>query len=346
MVSMLQFQCAVVVLFLFLLPSSGAADEGRIELNQASVASSGGFPYTISEPGSYVLTGNLTVSPDTDALVVAAEDVDLDLNGFAIVGPFTCTAVSCAEGLGNAVNALRMDRVTVRNGNVRGFGHSCIVLGDMAGAKDLVVSNCGRNGIVVSFGSLVLRNRIGFTGREGVVHSGTSHPSAFSQNTVRKAGLGGGAYMAVKGVLATGGNTCDDNSCSPRTPQRYYLSQAAYPGSDALVGCEAGFHMASFWEIQDLGNLRYDTTLGFAQSDSGSGPPALGIGWARSGWASSVVATPGRANCNVWTSDSNMDNGSYAAVPGDWAASGASSSPWQVGVLSCSLSVQVWCIED
>ena len=100
----------------------------------------------------------------------------------------------------------------MHNGNLRGFTNTCVVLGDISEAKDLVVPNCGRLGIPVMFGSLVLRNRVGFTGREGVSHSGTSHPSAFAHNTVWKAGLGGGNDMAVNGVLATGGNSCDDGS--------------------------------------------------------------------------------------------------------------------------------------
>jgi hypothetical protein len=47
-----------------------------------------GFPVTISEPGNYRLTGNLTV-PDanTTAIDIKADDVTLDLKGFGIIGP-------------------------------------------------------------------------------------------------------------------------------------------------------------------------------------------------------------------------------------------------------------------
>ena len=41
--------------------SAGAVD-GTIEINQAKVMAAGGFPYLISNPGSYRLTGNLAIT--------------------------------------------------------------------------------------------------------------------------------------------------------------------------------------------------------------------------------------------------------------------------------------------
>ncbi len=40
-------------------------------------------PYTISNPGSYYLTGNLAVTAG-DAIVIAVDGVTLDLNGFTL----------------------------------------------------------------------------------------------------------------------------------------------------------------------------------------------------------------------------------------------------------------------
>src|SRR5882724_7856320 len=52
-----------------------------------------GFPVTISQPGSFRLSGNLIV-PDlnTTAIHITADRVTLDLNGFSITGPAVCTA--------------------------------------------------------------------------------------------------------------------------------------------------------------------------------------------------------------------------------------------------------------
>src|SRR5437660_10259917 len=50
-----------------------------------------GFPVTISQPGSYRLSSNLTV-PDanTTAILITSDNVTLDLNGFSIMGPVFC----------------------------------------------------------------------------------------------------------------------------------------------------------------------------------------------------------------------------------------------------------------
>ncbi len=56
--------------------------DGTVLINQSTVIALGGFPYTISAPGSYRLSGNLTVpNAATTAVVIAADNVTLDLNG-------------------------------------------------------------------------------------------------------------------------------------------------------------------------------------------------------------------------------------------------------------------------
>src|SRR6266700_7689406 len=67
------------------------AVDGVVLINQSTVMAAGGFPYTITQPGSYRLSGNLTV-PDanTTAIQVMADNVTIDLNGFSIIGPMVC----------------------------------------------------------------------------------------------------------------------------------------------------------------------------------------------------------------------------------------------------------------
>ena len=70
-------------------------------------------PFTISVPGSYYVTTNLTVSGG-DAITIAASGVTLDLNGFTI----SSTAPSAA-GNGVLLNSGLID-LTIFNGHVRG----------------------------------------------------------------------------------------------------------------------------------------------------------------------------------------------------------------------------------
>jgi hypothetical protein len=60
-------------------------------LGNVTPADAPGFPVTISMPGSYVLSSNLTVDAFTTAIEIAASHVTLDLNGFAILGPVDCS---------------------------------------------------------------------------------------------------------------------------------------------------------------------------------------------------------------------------------------------------------------
>src|SRR5436190_8539455 len=95
------------------------AVDGVIEINQKAALAGGvtagdapGFPVTIDASGSYRLTGNLSVDHKTTAIQVtaAAADVEIDLNGFSILGPTTCTApptVACSPlGSGRGIDRM------------------------------------------------------------------------------------------------------------------------------------------------------------------------------------------------------------------------------------------------
>jgi hypothetical protein len=147
------------------------ASDGVIEINHAKVVAAGGYPYVITQPGSYRLTSNLTQpDADTDVVQIQASDVTLDLNGFAISGENVCTyfsgpspVLSCSyeEGLGTGVvSPEQAQRVTVRNGSVTGMGGGCVALGKQGQVHDLSVSHCGRSGIFLNQSSTVSRARL------------------------------------------------------------------------------------------------------------------------------------------------------------------------------------------
>src|SRR4030088_445528 len=67
-------------------------DQNRALAGNVTPGDAPGFPVTISLPGSYRLSGNLTV-PDanTTAIDVTTDNVTIDLNGFSIIGPTVCS---------------------------------------------------------------------------------------------------------------------------------------------------------------------------------------------------------------------------------------------------------------
>ena len=83
----------LLVLAMALVPACSFAVDGVVLINQSTVMAAGGFPYIITQPGSYKLSGNLTMSTTTTgnysgldiAIGINSSGVVLDLNGFSII---------------------------------------------------------------------------------------------------------------------------------------------------------------------------------------------------------------------------------------------------------------------
>jgi hypothetical protein len=72
-------------------------------------------PFTISEPGSYYLTTNVTTTV-SNAIVIVANGVTLDLNGFTI----SSTVASAANGGTAILLAGGLSDISILNGHIRG----------------------------------------------------------------------------------------------------------------------------------------------------------------------------------------------------------------------------------
>ena len=127
-----------------------------IDINQARALAGGvtpgdtpGFPVTISQSGSYRLTGNLTVADlATTGISVVSDNVTIDLNGFSSLGPVVCTngGSDCTQGTGEGIGIDGRSNlgITVRNGVVQGMGGNGILLGGRARVEGVTaVSNRG-----------------------------------------------------------------------------------------------------------------------------------------------------------------------------------------------------------
>lgn len=87
-------------------PGANGSGDGRIAIP------GGTSVVTISQPGSYVLTGNITV-PLIKGIIIAASDVTLDLNGF------TVSSAQIGPGASLSISANQTD-IVVRNGTFKG----------------------------------------------------------------------------------------------------------------------------------------------------------------------------------------------------------------------------------
>jgi hypothetical protein len=247
-----------------LLPGAPQAADGTRLIDQSRALAGGltpgdaaGFPVTISQAGSYRLSGNLTV-PDanTTAIEITAENVSLDLNGFSILGPTVCSGIpiSCAP-LGVGVGVLSTQSYTgVRNGIVRGMGSDAVRLLRLPGGgasqghvvSDLQVAGNGGDGISMSGGiarqSVVRRNG----GRGVVMDSGLITGNQISQNGSTGARISGtgmvsantvsdndGCGISMNSGLASGNNLLQNNG-------GLCLTTAGYLGNTLIVNAVGG----------------------------------------------------------------------------------------------------------
>jgi hypothetical protein len=166
--------CMKVVGVLLWLSATGVqAADGVLEINQACAVNGGcftgdttGFPVTITQPGSYLLTGNLTLSAANDTgILVDSDDVTLDLNGFTIQGITVCSGApvtSCTNvadpiqdagyGVTTPLSTPRRN-VAVMNGTVRNMGSTGISL--KGRVIDVRAISNGSSGISVLADSIV-----------------------------------------------------------------------------------------------------------------------------------------------------------------------------------------------
>jgi hypothetical protein len=129
-------------------------------------------------------------------------------------------------------------------------------------------------------------------------------------------------------------------------PRGFYLTTTVVAGNAAITACAAGYHMASMWEIFNVGTLEYNRTVGYTATDSGSGPPASIAGWIRTGVPSFTNAVPGNANCSSWTSNNPAHNGTRINLQPQWAVASEFTSPWDSTIQACGTTSRVWCVED
>jgi hypothetical protein len=121
-----------------------------------------GFPVTISQSGSYRLSGNLTVTPNLTGIEITADNVTIDLGGFSITGPVDCPGNPSAcispggsPPTGYGVLSLN-NNIRVVNGTVRGMGNAGVYLSGISGfVKKVFAESNGETGILVSYGVVV-----------------------------------------------------------------------------------------------------------------------------------------------------------------------------------------------
>ena len=110
-------------------------DQNKALAGNVTPGDGAGYPVILSLPGSYRLSGNLTVPISATGIQIAADGVSLDLNGFSITGP------GIFPGGGNAINGDNRKRIRVSNGSISGFTFAMDFLGtaELITLEELVI---------------------------------------------------------------------------------------------------------------------------------------------------------------------------------------------------------------
>ena len=107
-------KAVLVLVAMALVPCCALAVDGVVLINSSTVMAAGGFPYIVSQPGSYKLSGNLTPPVNTNAINITASFVTLDLGGFT---------VSCSADLNQVVNCITdtasITNLAILNGSIK-----------------------------------------------------------------------------------------------------------------------------------------------------------------------------------------------------------------------------------
>ena len=146
------------ILFMALIVAAAAfsfdvrAADGIVLFNQATITSAGGYPFKITQPGSYRLTGNLTVPAAANGINVDTSNVLIDLAGFTI----TCVGGPNTSGISSDGGTVYYSNVKIHQGTITGCNNAVnfYTLARDVEVQELTASNYGTYGVIIDSGAV------------------------------------------------------------------------------------------------------------------------------------------------------------------------------------------------
>lgn len=192
------------------------------------------LPFTITTPGSYYLTKNLTGMSGQDGITIAADNVTVDLNGFEVRG-------AAGSGSGVTVPLPEITTVAVKNGTVINWGNNGINLSNASASQIIRIrtQSNGSTGIVVGKTTTVVGCTSTLNGSNGIATTtwGASLLDCVaSNNTSRGISATSGATL-ISRCVASGNGTSGISTADGCTISHCIASNNGDRGISVDNGC-------------------------------------------------------------------------------------------------------------
>jgi Right handed beta helix region len=194
------------------------------------------LPLVISTSGSYYLVGSLTGNAGTNGITVTADNVTIDLNGFALIGK---------PGSSNGIATIGIIRnFCVRNGTVKAWGRSGVAAGSSWSGVFEDLRADSNSGIGIETGNGAVIKKCVSISNTGVGISGGNSSTISDCTAMSNGGAGINGYYGSTivgcasqsntgvGILASSGNSI--KNCSAMSNGGGGISTA---GTCNIVGC-------------------------------------------------------------------------------------------------------------
>jgi parallel beta helix pectate lyase-like protein len=215
-------------------------DQNRALAGNVTPGDTPGFPVSITQPGSYKLSGNLTVpNSSTSGIVISASNVTIDLGGFAILGPVVCPGAGCTgflDGPGGITVAVANSglvpqyNITIRNGTIQGIGGSGIQLAgggvrvEQIHARGNAVAGIRVVNSTSAAGTCIVRqNTVENNGFQGISIGGSTVNALVVENAARN--------NSSSGIVLDNGRAVNNLSVANGQVGLYILSAGSYTGN-------------------------------------------------------------------------------------------------------------------
>jgi len=217
-------------------------------------------PYTLTQPGSYYLTRNLTATNGLNGINVNADNVTIDLNGFTLDGNANTgfRGVACAS----------RSNITIRGGRISNWSHEGIdgYQSHQVRVENVQVDNSVAGwGIILGFGSTVSHAQVRRSAAGIIVADGSVVTGCAAEANQRGFEVGPGSTISDCAAIASTGNGYDIGAgvvvhhCTARGNGGNGFQAAV---ASTLSDCVAQGNAGAGFQIDGAGQLLDSTSTG------------------------------------------------------------------------------------